>query len=234
MTAATSKIALVTGGNRGIGFAIAQGLLAKGYTVILTSRTLDIVQKAAEKLNGKIIPLELDVSDDRSIEQAIQTLKAQNIDRLDVLINNAGVYPDSSVDVLTIPRELLDVAMNTNAFGVVRMVQACLPLLEASGNARVINISSGMGALDGLTTTAPSYCLSKLALNGVTIMLAQSLRSKGIAVNAMCPGWVRTDMGGASAPRSPKQASDTAIWLATVASGKESGQFWRDRNVINF
>ena len=234
MTAATSKIALVTGGNRGIGFAIAQGLLAKGYTVILTSRTLDIVQKAAEKLNGKIIPLELDVSDDRSIEQAIQTLKAQNIDRLDVLINNAGVYPDSSVDVLTIPRELLDVAMNTNAFGVVRMVQACLPLLEASGNARVINISSGMGALDGLTTTAPSYCLSKLALNGVTIMLAQSLRSKGIAVNAMCPGWVRTDMGGASAPRSPKQGADTAIWLATEASGKESGQFWRDRNVINF
>ena len=229
-----TKRALITGGNRGIGFAIAQGLLAKGYEVVLTSRSLNNAKQAAEKLNGTVIPLELDVSDDRAIDKAVQTLAAQNITQLDVLINNAGVYPDSSVDMLTISRELLDSAMNTNVFGVVRVAQAFLPLLEAAEDARIINVSSGMGALDGLTTTAPSYCLSKLALNGATIMLAQSLRSKGIAVNAMCPGWVRTDMGGASAPRSPEQGADTAIWLATEASGKESGQFWRDRNVIDF
>ncbi len=234
MTTQQQKQALVTGGNRGIGFAIAQGLLAKGYEVVLTSRSLNNAKQAAEKLNGTVIPLELDVSDDRAIDKAVQTLAAQNITQLDVLINNAGVYPDSSVDMLTISRELLDSAMNTNVFGVVRVAQAFLPLLEAAEDARIINVSSGMGALDGLTTTAPSYCLSKLALNGATIMLAQSLRSKGIAVNAMCPGWVRTDMGGASAPRSPEQGADTAIWLATEASGKESGQFWRDRNVIDF
>lgn len=230
----TIKRALVTGGNRGIGFAIAQGLLAKGYDIILTSRSLNSAQQAAQNLNGKVIPLELDVSDDSSIERAINTLNTQGITQLDVLINNAGVYPDSSVDILTISRELLDLAMNTNTFGVVRMVQAFLPLLEAANAARVINISSGMGALDGLTTTAPSYCLSKLALNGATIMLAQSLRSKSIVVNAMCPGWVKTDMGGASAPRSPEQGADTAIWLATEASGQNSGQFWRDRKVIDF
>lgn len=228
------KIALVTGGNRGIGFAIVQGLLAKNFTVILASRSLDSAKQAAAKLNGTVIPLTLDVSDDSSIEQAVQTLKAQGINQLDVLINNAGIYPDSSVDMLTISRELLDSAMNTNTFGVIRMVQACLPLLEAAGAARVINVSSGMGALDGLTTSAPSYCLSKLALNGATIMLAQSLRSKGVVVNAMCPGWVKTDMGGSSAPRSPEQGADTAIWLATEVSGKESGQFWRDRNVVDF
>ncbi|MEO0739814.1 MAG: SDR family NAD(P)-dependent oxidoreductase [Cyanobacteria bacterium J06649_12] len=234
MATQQQKQALVTGGNRGIGFAIVQGLLAKGYDVILTSRSIDSAQQAAEKLNGTVIPLELDVSDDSSIEQAVQTLKLQGINHLDVLINNAGVYPDSSANMLTISRELLNSAMNTNTFGVVRMVQAFLPLLEAAGNARVINVSSGMGALDGLTTTAPSYCLSKLALNGATIMLAQSLRSKGITVNAMGPGWVKTDMGGSSAPRSPEEGADTAIWLATEVSGQESGKFWRDRNEINF
>lgn len=230
----TTKRALVTGGNRGIGFAIAQGLLAKGYDIILTSRSLNSAKQAAQKLNGNVIPLELDVSDDRSMEQAVQNLKSQGINHLDVLVNNAGVYPDSNVNMLTISRELLDSAMNTNTFGVIRMVQAVLPLLEAADKARVINVSSGMGALDGLTTTAPSYCLSKLALNGATIMLAQSLRSKGIVVNAMCPGWVRTDMGGASAPRTPEQGADTAIWLATEASDQENGKFWRDRNEINF
>ena len=230
----STKRALVTGGNRGIGFAIAQGLLTKGYDVILTSRSIDSAKQAAEKLTGTVIPLALDVSDDSSIEQADQTLKAQGINQLDVLINNAGVYPDSSVNMLTISRELLDSAMNTNTFSVVRMVQTFLPLLEAAGNARVINVSSGMGALDGLTTTAPSYCLSKLALNGATIMLDQSLRAKGIVINSMCPGWVRTDMGGSSAPRSPEEGADTAIWLATEASGRESGKFWRDRTEIDF
>ena len=228
------KQALVTGGNRGIGLAIVQGLLTKGYDIILTSRSLDSAQQAAKKLNGNITPLALDVSDDSSIEQAVQTLKAQGINQLDVLINNAGVYPDSSVNLLTVSRELLDTAMQTNTFGVVRMVQAFLPFLEAADNAKIINVSSGMGALDGLTTTAPSYCLSKLALNGVTIMMAQSLAAKGIVVNSMGPGWVKTDMGGSSAPRSPEQGADTAIWLATEAPGTETGKFWRDRNEIDF
>lgn len=234
MTQLNDKVALVTGGNRGIGFAIAQGLLTKGYDIILTSRSIDSAKQAADRLNGTVIPLALDVSDDSSIEQAVHTLKSQGINQLDVLINNAGVYPDNNVNMLTASRELLDSAMNTNTFGVVRMVQAFLPLLEAADNARVINVSSGMGALDGLTTTAPSYCLSKLALNGATIMLAQSLRDKGIVINTMCPGWVRTDMGGSSAPRSPEEGADTAIWLATEASGQESGKFWRDRNEIDF
>jgi NAD(P)-dependent dehydrogenase (short-subunit alcohol dehydrogenase family) len=227
------KIALVTGGNRGIGYAIAQGLLSKGYQVIITARSLETAKQAAEKLSGNVIPVELDISSDRSIKQAVTTLN-QNIERLDVLINNAGIYPDNNVNILSIDRNLLDSAMNTNTFGVIRIVQAFLPLLEKSQDARVINISSGMGSLDGLTTTAPSYCLSKLALNGATIMLAQSLTSKGIVVNSMCPGWVRTDMGGASAPRSPEQGADTAIWLATEASRSETGKFWRDRKVIPY
>ncbi|MEO1404088.1 MAG: SDR family NAD(P)-dependent oxidoreductase, partial [Cyanobacteria bacterium J06635_1] len=195
MATVSKKTAIVTGGNRGIGFAIAKGLLTQGHTVVLTARSLDSAKTAAEKLQGEVIPIELDVSDDGSIEHAVSTV-GQHIDHLDILINNAGVYPDKTVDMLTISRELLASAMHINTFGVIRMVQAFLPMLEKAPSARIVNMSSGMGALDGLTTTAPSYCLSKLALNGATLMLAQSLQTKGIAVNAMCPGWVKTDMGG--------------------------------------
>jgi NAD(P)-dependent dehydrogenase (short-subunit alcohol dehydrogenase family) len=227
----TNKRVLVTGGNRGIGLAISQGLIALNYEVIITARSLDAAQQAAEKLGEKAIPLELDVSDDSSIDRSISLL-SQKIDCLDVLINNAGVYPDKEVDSLTISRELLNTAMQTNTFGAIRMVQACLPLLEKSSDARIINVSSGMGELNSLTTTATSYSLSKLALNGATIMLSQSLKPKNIAIDAMCPGWVRTDMGGASAPRSPEQGADTAIWLATEASHSESGKFWRGREAV--
>ncbi|MBD2504473.1 SDR family NAD(P)-dependent oxidoreductase [Anabaena azotica] len=233
MNSTQDKRALITGANRGIGFAIAQGLLAKGYEVIITSRSLDHAQQAAQKLQSKVIPIELDVSDDDSINQAVATLHPQ-IDRLDVLINNAGVYPDEGVNILTISRELLDVTMNANTFGPIRMVQAFLPLLEKSQDARVINVSSGYGALESLSADVPSYCLSKLALNGATMMLAQALQAKGIVINAMCPGWVKTDMGGASAPRSPEQGADTAIWLATEAPSHISGKFLRDRQVISF
>ncbi len=223
------KIALVTGGNRGIGYATAQGLLAKEYQVIITSRSLAKAQQAAEKLQGNVIPIGLDVSSDRSIEEAFTTLN-QKLDRLDVLINNAGIYPDEGVNILTIERELLDLTFNTNTFGAIRMVQTFLPLLEKSSDARVINVSSGYGALDGLSADVPSYCLTKLALNGATIMLADALGSQGIVVNSICPGWVRTDMGGASAPRTPEQGADTAIWLATEATRDKTVKFWRYRS----
>jgi NAD(P)-dependent dehydrogenase (short-subunit alcohol dehydrogenase family) len=229
------KIALVTGGNRGIGFAITQGLLQKGYQVIITSRSLDKAKQAAEKLNsnGKVIPIELDVADDNSINKAVESLQ-QKVERLDVLINNAGIYPDEGVNILTIDRQLLVTTLNTNTLGAIRMVQAFLPLLKKSQDARVINVSSGFGEINGLSADYPSYCLSKLALNGATIMLSQALRSEKIAVNAICPGWVKTDMGGDSAPRTPLQGADTAIWLATVAPGEETGKYWRDRKVISY
>ncbi|BAY81724.1 oxidoreductase, short-chain dehydrogenase/reductase family protein [Calothrix parasitica NIES-267] len=229
-----TKIALVTGGNRGIGFAITQGLLQKGYRVIITSRSLDKAKQAAEKLNSSgIIPVELDVSDDDSINQAFKSIESQ-INKLDVLINNAGIYPDEGVNILTIDRNLLNKTLNTNTFGAIRMVQELLPLLKKSSDARIVNVSSGFGEINGLSSDYPSYSLSKLALNGATIMLSQALRSQNIAVNAICPGWVKTDMGGDSAPRTPEQGADTAIWLATEASRNETGKYWRDRKVIPY
>lgn len=227
------KRALVTGGNRGIGFAIAQGLVARGYQVIITARSRVKAEQAAQALQGSVIPLEMDVSCDLSIQQALATVP-QTPPSLDVLINNAGINPTDGDNILTAPRENLAAAMTTNAFGVIQMVQQCLPLLEMSSDARVINVSSGAGTLEELVTTMPSYSLSKLALNGATLMLARILQAKGIAVNAMCPGWVRTDMGGTEAPRTPEQGADTAIWLATEVDHSETGKFWRDRAEISF
>jgi NAD(P)-dependent dehydrogenase (short-subunit alcohol dehydrogenase family) len=228
------KYALVTGGNKGIGFAICKGLLKNGFEVILAARSLDKAQEAIEKLqSSQVQPLVLDVADDNSIDRAAATL-GQKLAYLDVLINNAGIYPDRDVDILTIDRNLLNAAMNTNTFGAIRTTQAFLPLLEKASKGRVINVSSGYGALSGLSATASSYCLSKLALNGATIMLHEILKPKGITVYAMCPGWVKTDMGGENASRTPEQGADTAIWLATEASSDLSGKFFRDRTEISY
>jgi NAD(P)-dependent dehydrogenase (short-subunit alcohol dehydrogenase family) len=229
------KRVLVTGGNKGIGFAICKGLLAAGFEVILAARSLDKGKAAIEKLPSaeKVRLAVLDVTDDNSIRHAVEEL-SQEIGHLDVLINNAGIYPDEGVNILTISRDLLNRTMDTNALSPIRIVQAFLPLLEKAPAAKIINVSSGYGELNGLSADVPSYCLSKLALNGATIMLADALRSKGIAVYAMCPGWVRTDMGGSSAPRSPEQGADTAIWLATEASSSLSGKFFRERQEISY
>jgi NAD(P)-dependent dehydrogenase (short-subunit alcohol dehydrogenase family) len=230
------KFALVTGGDKGIGFAICQGLLAAGFDVILAARSLEKAKAAKEQLqsaNSQVRLVELDVADDQSIDQAAKQL-SQEIGHLDVLVNNAGIYPDEGVNILTISRDLLNQTMNTNAFGPIRVSQAFLPLLEKAPEARIINVSSGYGQLSGLSADVPSYCLSKLTLNGATIMLADTLQAKGIAVYAMCPGWVRTDMGGASAPRPPEQGADTAIWLASEASPSSSGKFFRDRKEISY
>jgi NAD(P)-dependent dehydrogenase (short-subunit alcohol dehydrogenase family) len=229
-----NRYALVTGGNKGIGFAICQGLLKARFEVILAARSPDKAKAAIEQLQStKVQPLVLDVADDDSIDRAVAAYR-QKFEQLDVLINNAGIYPDEGVNILTIDRNLLAQTMNTNAFGAIRMTQAFSPLLAKAAAARVINVSSSYGALAGLSADVPSYCLSKLALNGATIMLATALKTKGIAVYAMCPGWVRTDMGGASADRSPEQGADTAIWLATEASYDLSGKFFRDRQEISY
>ncbi|MDY6781679.1 MAG: SDR family NAD(P)-dependent oxidoreductase [Cyanobacteriota bacterium] len=230
-----AKTALVTGGNRGIGLAICQGLLAAEFELILAARSLSKGQAAAKALEprGNVRVVELDVADDGSLEKAANAL-SEEIDHLDVLINNAGIYPDGDANILTISRELLAQTLNTNTFGAVRVTQSLLPLLEKAPQGRIINVSSGYGTLDSLSAGVPSYCLSKLALNGATLMLDQALRSRGIAVYGMCPGWVRTEMGGNSAPRSPQQGADTAIWLATATPAPASGKFYRDRAVISY
>lgn len=231
------KTALVTGGNKGIGFAICKGLINLGFDVIIAARSLAKGKEAAAQLkspDSRIAAMQLDVTDDRSIFLAAQAL-TRSCDRLDVLINNAGILPDRGLNLLNISREMLDLTMHTNAFGAISVTQAFLPLLAKSDAGRIINVSSRYGQLNSLSASLPpAYGLSKLALNGATIILADTLRSQGIAVYAMCPGWVRTDMGGETATRSPEEGADTAIWLATEAGPELSGKFFRDRQEISY
>jgi NAD(P)-dependent dehydrogenase (short-subunit alcohol dehydrogenase family) len=180
---------------------------------------------------GKAAFLPLDVSDSASVRAAARQF-TEHAGHLDVLINNAAIYPDKGLTILTIPRERLAATFQTNVFGPVEVVQAFLPYLRKANQARVINVSSGYGQLDGLSADVPSYCLSKLALNGITIMLAEALKADGIAVNSMCPGWVRTAMGGPDATRSVEEGADTAVWLAAEAPHDLTGRFFRDRQEI--
>jgi NAD(P)-dependent dehydrogenase (short-subunit alcohol dehydrogenase family) len=227
------KIAYVTGANKGIGFEIVRQLSQRDFHVVLAARNRDAGERAVSKLDGDVSFQSLDVSDDRSIQRAAKEF-GDSHDHLDVLVNNAGIYPDEGANILTITREQLVTTFETNTFGALRVVQAFLPHLRKKGSARLINVSSGYGELDGLSADVPSYCLSKLALNGVTLMLNQKLRAEGISVNSMCPGWVRTDMGGPGASRSVKQGADTAVWLATDAPHELSGKFFRDRKEIHW
>lgn len=230
----THPIVLVTGANRGIGFETAKQLAERGSYIIVAARAESKAQEAAEKIQahgGQATFLSLDVSSSNSIHQAASQF-ASITDHLDVLINNAGIYPDEGVSILTLQRRQMIETFQTNTFGPLEVTQAFVPYLRKAVAARVINVSSGYGQLDGLSPTVPSYCLSKLALNGLTIMLAQALQSDHIAVNSMCPGWVRTEMGGPNATRSVPEGADTAVWLAGEASHELTGKFFRNREEI--
>ncbi len=230
----TQRIVLITGANRGIGLETAQQLARRGLHVVIAARDEARGRQAAEAIQaegGKATFLSLDVSSSDRIRNAVNRFAAI-ADHLDVLINNAAVYPDQGLTVLTVPRDRLAQTFQTNTFGPLEVTQAFLPYLRRAAAARVINVSSGYGQLEGLSPDVPSYCLSKLALNGLTIMLAEALQADHVAVNSMCPGWVRTDMGGPNATRSVEEGADTAVWLADEAPHELTGKFFRSRREI--
>lgn len=225
-------IALVTGSNRGIGLEVVRQLAAKQWRMFLTGRSPDSVERAAVSLSApSVTPLVLDVTDQGSIDRAVRTI-AQTVDYLDVLVNNAGIVDDHDDSVLNLPADRLRRMFETNTIGPLLVTQAFFPLLRKSAAARIINVSTGAGRLTGMGTAVPAYSISKTALNGVTGKFAASLKSAGIAVNAVDPGWVRTAMGGSEAPRSVEQGADTIVWLATEAPQSMTGLFLRDRKPI--
>ncbi len=229
-----SPIVLITGANKGIGFETARQLAQRGWRVVIGARKKDAGSAAAAAIvaaGGQASVLEIDVSNSESIARAALAFESQ-YDHLDVLINNAGIYPDAGTNILALSRSQVTETFQTNTFGPIEVTQAFLPYLRHAKAARVINVSSGYGQLDGLSADVPGYCLSKLTLNGVTLMLSSALATDKIPVNSMCPGWVRTDMGGATAPRSVEQGADTAVWLASEAEQRLTGKFFRDRSEI--
>jgi NAD(P)-dependent dehydrogenase (short-subunit alcohol dehydrogenase family) len=229
------RIALVTGANKGIGFEVVRQLARKGFHVFLGARNPKAGQAAVEKLrdedkNDEVTFLEIDVSNPDSIRRAAEDFGKQ-ADHLDTLVNNAGIALDQDENVLKISDEIFETTLRTNTLGPLMVSQAFAPLLKKSASPRIVNVSSGGGQLaDGADGWAPAYCISKTALNGVTSQLAAALPE--FAINSVCPGWVRTDMGGKDATRSIAEGAYGIVWLAADAPQKETSKFWRDRKVI--
>ena len=238
------RIALVTGANKGIGFEVARQLARKGFHVFLGARNSDVGLAAVQKLNeegekedyGKghgglaVTFINIDVSKPDSIRHATEEFSRKS-DRLDTLVNNAGILLDNDKDVLTITPEMFETTLRTNTVGPLLVSQAFVAFLRKSDAPRIVNVSSGGGQLtDGADGWAPAYCISKTALNGVTSQLAAALPE--FAVNSVCPGWVRTDMGGSNATRSVLEGAAGVVWLASEAPQSMTGKFFRDRKVI--
>ena len=175
----------------------------------------------------------MDVTSVDSITAAQRVVAAQ-AGRVDVLVNNAAVLLGENDDVLSIPADDYLGTFETNLFGVIEVCRAFVPGMAGAGYGRVVNVSSGAGQLATMSTYAPAYSMSKAALNAFTRILAHTYRADGVLANAVDPGWVRTDMGGPSAPRSVQQGADTIVWLATLPRDGPTGGFFRDRRAIEW
>jgi NAD(P)-dependent dehydrogenase (short-subunit alcohol dehydrogenase family) len=227
------RVALVSGANRGIGREIARQLAVLGHHVILTARDPSAAERAAEELRDggphSLQAEQLDVADPDSVGRLRERVEADP-GSLDALVNNAGVMGEIATNVSQAPLDDAHQTMETNLFGAWRLAQAMLPLLRRSGDGRIVNVSSGAGQLSDMNGGYPGYRVSKTALNALTRILSNE--EGGILVNSMCPGWVRTDMGGEAAPRSVEEGADTAVWLATLPDDGPTGGFFRNREPI--
>ena len=224
------KSVLITGGNRGIGFEIAKQLGHRGFWVFLAGKDANSGQKAIKTLKSQNIQANwftLNVCNPDSIKLAYEKI-SKKIEFLNVLVNNAGVLINESRDIFTpAPQEDL-LSVTTNGLGALWVTQQFMPLLNKGS--RIIMISSGAGKFnDNYSTWAPHYRISKTLMNAITKQLHLALESKGIVINAVCPGWVRTQMGGNQATRSIKKGAETPVWLATEASEKINGKLLRDK-----
>ena len=227
------KTVLVTGANKGIGREVASQLARKGFHVFVAARNPDAGRKAADEIakqSGKATFIEVDVTDNASVRAAAREF-SKIADHLDVLVNNAGIMMDGDDAILEVSDNIFRRTIETNVLGALRATRAFTPLLVKSKAPRVINVSSSGGQLTGgADGWSPAYCISKTALNGVTSQLAAALPK--FAVNSVCPGWVRTDMGGRNATRSVEEGADTIVWLASDAPQELTGKFLRDRKEI--
>lgn len=222
--------ALITGANRGIGFEVCRQLAERNFIVLLTSRDTAKASIAAKKLAnmGTVEPLALDVANARSIEKAAAEV-ASRYGSLDVLVNNAGINYDTweTVENADINGTVME-TITTNLLGSWRVCQAFLPLLRKSRWGRIVNVSSESGSLAEMGAGPPAYQVTKAALNALTRTLAGEVRDARILVNAVCPGWVATDMGGAGAPRSVNEGAASIVWAATLPDNGPTGGFFRD------
>jgi NAD(P)-dependent dehydrogenase (short-subunit alcohol dehydrogenase family) len=232
------KIAVVTGANRGLGYETVRQLGKKGYTVVLAARDPEKGETAAAKLRDEKLDVHfhaLDVTSAASINQ-LKDYVTQEFGRCDVLVNNAGVFinRDGPGSGLKTSVDNLRKTFETNLYGPYQLMQAFGPLMVKNNFGRIVNVSSGMGQLSEMEGSYPGYRTSKAALNALTRIFSADLSDKNILVNSICPGWVKTDMGGTGAEREIPEGADTIVWAATLPDGSPTGSFFRDREKIEW
>jgi NAD(P)-dependent dehydrogenase (short-subunit alcohol dehydrogenase family) len=229
------RIAVVTGSNKGIGFEICRQLARRGVNVVATARDERRGLKAVRALQSaglNAIFHPLDVTDARQVLR-LATYMETTHGCCDILVNNAGVLLDRRGSrVADADPEILRKTMETNVVGPLRLMQALIPLMRKRRYGRVVNLSSSLGQLEDMGDGTPAYRVSKAALNALTRMFATATAGTGILVNSMCPGWVRTDMGGPNATRAVEKGAETAVWLATLPPNGATGGFFRDKTPI--
>lgn len=230
------RIAIVTGGNRGIGWQVCHDLAVAGLRVLLTARRIADGEEAAARLQEKGLPVtfhQLDVTDATSLRRLTKTV-ADGYGRADVLVNNAGISLDEDGAAIRTDLAVIRQTMETNFYGALRLCQALVPLMERHRYGRIVNVSSRMGSLAHMGGRHLGYRASKTALNALTRVLAAELKGSNILVNSVDPGWVRTAMGGSGAPRSLEEGAATIVWAATLPDGGPSGHFFRDRQPMEW
>lgn len=233
MNSEIRRVALVTGANRGLGEAIARGLVAHGMEVVIGSRLLAAGEATAAALGDRAWAVSLDVTSAASVEAAIALIQ-QRAGHLDVLVNNAAAHPDFGVAPSTVGDADLQTALDTNLIGAWRMCRAVIESMRQQRYGRIVNVSTRSGTFSATWSNAPAYGVSKAALNMFTLQFANELRGSGVLVNACCPGVVRTRMGGPTAELSPAEGADTPIWLATLADDGPTGQIFAERTAIDW
>jgi NAD(P)-dependent dehydrogenase (short-subunit alcohol dehydrogenase family) len=229
-----AKTAIVTGANRGIGLEIARQLVQEGIRVVMGSRDPLKGERACAGLEAGELAVShsLDVADTKSVKRFVEFVEKE-FGAPAILVNNAGTYPEArEAGVEDVKTSQWRETFETNLFGAVRMCREVLPLMRRVAYGRIVNVSSGLGQLSQMGAGSPAYRVSKAAVNALTATLAAEVKGQGILVNSMSPGWVRTDMGGADAPRSVEEGAETAVWLALLPSTGPSGKFFRDRKPI--
>jgi len=218
-------LALVTGANRGIGLEVARELARDGHRVLAGTRS----GAMGDVAGLDITTVDLDVADPESVERLPGVIAAEG-GELAVLVNNAGVYPAGRASAIDF--DVVEETWRINALGAWRLAVATLPYMRAGS--RIVNVSSGAGSFTDMDATYPAYNVSKAAMNAITVVLAADLRSEGILVNSVCPGWVRTDMGGAGASRSVEEGAASVLWAARLEPGGPTGGFFRDGRPISW